>query len=586
MLKNEGGPAFTFSETDGQVLNIFNSMLDRYNTTITTTGGLTFNQNNIITMITAYLMSKYVNTQAKGTHFFNEMRKVKDTFERKTHIKWKEIQAEINEKALNFLLKAAKVEFGDDYNMENYQIDYTDSMSKFGTAVTKTVHRKGNDIASITPFETFLCDPVDGENLPAGEVTASTLQMVIEDPKYDEKVINRVEHFEMQRIGDADYQPYKTAVRLYEIHGQLPKSIFGLDGKGTTNGMFIIMETEELQRYVLFTGRTSNTVYKIDKINKMFGRTMGYGPMEAMLESQMMTNKLGNMNMEHLVAASKIFYQTADTELDGQDLQEIDNLVLINHESDEPITQVSASPQAYSAMSNFMDTVVSMGRESAAIQDASLGRGPKSNTSFAAIQANAKEADGVYSSIRDKIFNLQRLNFKKKGGFLDMIIDYIESGKDVEKLLTPFEQRGFRKFVARGKANIEVQRQQDEDFIFIDGLDDVAEFMFKKDSDITYKIEFEKGEIDRSFIIDKSRLTYTENDSIIVNKLAALERTLDIVSANPQAYPGFNPNDLLMEIMELTDIAAATNITVKPSQSGQISATPTGPEVAVDNGLV
>jgi len=576
--------SFTYSLQDTAVINMFDNMLDRYNTTITTTGGIKFNQGTIVTMIVAYLMSTYTTSQPAGIRFFNEMRKVKETFERKTHIKFSEIQAEIADKAIGYLMKAAKAEFSDDYNMEQYQIDKTDSYAKFGTAVTKTVHRKGDNIVKIVPWETFLCDPVNGQQLPAGEVTLSTLQDVILDKRFDEKVINRIKNYLSAKAGD-NYEPEKTSVRLYEVHGKMPNDMFGSNDGGTSNGMFIVMLTQDDEKFVLYAGRTSNVTYHIEVLNPMFGRTMGYGPMEAMLESQMMTNKLGNMTLEHLEATSKVFYQTADTELDGQDLQSIDNLVLINHESDSPITQVQASPQGFSAMSSFMNTVVSMGRESAAIQDASLGRGPKSNTSFAAIQAAGKEADGVYSSIRDKMFHLGRPLWKKSGGFLDMILDYIQSGKEIEKLLTPYEQRGFRKFIARKKASLEIEKQQAEEYAYVDGLDDVANFIFKKDGDIKYSIEFKDGDIDRAYVIDKTRLTYTENDSIIINKLASLERTRDIVSQNPQAYPDFNLNDLQIEIGELLDIASANNITIRTNQSGQIAPTPTGPGVAMDAGL-
>ena len=585
MLKPDKTPIpWTYGPEDTIVIDTFNHMLERYDSTIDTVSGIQFNQGVIVTMIVAYLMSKYTESQGNDVRFFNEMRKVKETFERKTHIKFNEIVVEIADKAIGYLVKAAKAEFGDDYNMEQYQIDKTDSFSKFGTAVTKTVHRKGRNIAKIVPWETFLCDPVNGKDLPAGEVTQSTLQKVIDDPKYDAKVVARLNNYLFARTED-NYDPSRMNVKLFEVHGEMPKKMFGLKEQGTTNGMFIVLMTEELDKFVLYTGRTSNVTYHIEVLNPMFGRTMGYGPMEAMLESQIMTNKLGNMTMEHVQAASKIFYQSSDTELDGQDLQEIDNLVLINHESDSPITQVSSSPQGFSAMSSFMNTIVSMGRESAAIQDASLGRGPKSNTSFAAIQAAAKEADGVYSSIRFKIFHLGRPLWKKGGGFIDMIIDYIATGKDIQKLLTPMEARGFRKFVARKKAGLVIQEQEDQDFIFIDGLDDVADFVFKQDTDTTYVIDFKDGDINRDYIIDKSRLTYTENDSILINRLAALERTRDVVSQNPEAYQDFNVNDIQMEIMELQDIASANNITIKTNQSGQISATPTGPEVAIDAGL-
>jgi hypothetical protein len=530
-------------------------------------------------------MSKYTEKQSGDQHFFNEMRKVLSTFERKTALDYESINLAIADKAYNYLIGAAKKEFGDDYDMNTYYEDYINSFGKFGTVVEKTVRRKGKNIVKIVPFETFLCDPENGSKLPAGEVTASTIGEVLENDKYDIEVRNRLRANILEEM-EEDYIPYKATVNLYEIHGKLPLNLFEKGGKGVVDGMFIVLQDESGDTYVLYSGRTSNVTYSINRLNRIFGRTMGYGPMEAMLETQMMTNKLGNATMDHLMATSKVVYQTADGELDGQDLQTIDNLTLISHETDSPITQVQASPQGYSAMSNFMSTVVSLGRESAAIQDASLGRGPKSNTSFASLQASAKEADGVYLNLQSKMFNKAVKTWKRKGGFIDMCVDYFESGKDIKDLLTPDNARGFMKMIARNKAEDEVQRQSDEGLIHVDDIKEVEAFILKRDAGKNFVIEYKEGEIDRDFIRDKMRLTYASQSDIISNKIARLQLVLDRVERNPEEYYEIDANNVLMEMLDLMDLADSHNIRIDAQQSNQIAPTPTGPNVAANNGLV
>jgi hypothetical protein len=576
------------SSSDYAILNSFENMILKYNKTIVDHAGLSFNQSILTNTIVAYLRSKYLDSNKNKTrHFFNEMRKAKQDFERKTHIKFSEIKTFINDEAFNFLLRAAKEEFSDDQHMEEYQEAWTDSMATFGTAVKKIVHRgKGKNIVEIVPWETFLCDPVNGEKLPSGQVTLKTIVELKNDDKYDRRVIDEMEAHLMNSIGEG-YDEFNTSIRRYEIHGQMPKSFFGnTEDIGFTNGMYVILETEDSTRYVAFKSERSTITYTIDKINPIFGRTMGFGPMEAMIEFQIMANKLGNLAIDN-VEASRLFYQTSDKELDGTDLQEITWNTLISHSEDAPITQVSASPQGFGPATSFLQTVTAMGRESASIQDASVGRGPKSNVSFAAIQANAKEADGVYTSIRDRFFTKQRKDFKRKGGFLDMIIDYFSSGKAIENLLTPEDQLGFRKFIARKEASMEAERQIESGAIYVDSIEELTHFFLKEGKGTDISITFKNEEIDRDYIIDKTRLTYNENDDIISGKIAVLEMTLAHVERNPQAYPGFNANDILLEINELSGLIAAHNSKGinRGVQSGQIAMTPTGPQVASESGL-
>ena len=582
-------PLYTHtSDTDYMILRNFENLIQKYNSTIVDSAGLSFNQSILTNTINAYLRSKYLDSNKNKTkHFFNEMRKAKQDFERKTHIKFSELKAFINDEGYNYLLQAAKEEFSDDQDMEEYQIRKNESYAKFGTAVKKIVHRgKGKNIVEIVPWETFLCDPVNGDKLPAGQVTLKTVFELKQDSRYDQNVIGNLEAHLLNALGDG-YDEHTSSIRRYEIHGKMPNAFFDGEGAdGFTNGMYIVLETSDYHRVVVYKSKRTNVTFTIDRINEIFGRTMGFGPMEAMIEFQIMANKLGNLAMDN-VEASRLFYQTSDSELDGQDLQEIDHLTLISHELDSPITQVSASPQGFAPATSFLQTVSSMGRESASIQDSSVGRGPKSNVSFAAIQANAKEADGVYTSIRYKLFIMDRKDFKRKGGFLDMIMDYFESGKAIENLLTPYEQLGFRKFIARKEASMEAKRQEEEGFIYRDLMEELTQFYLKQGAGSEVKIKFHDGDIDREYIRDKTRLTYNQNDDTISRRIAVLERNIGLVERNPEAYPDFNVNAMLLEINDLSGLVDSHNSSgiERGSQSGQIGTTPTGPQVASQAGL-
>lgn len=587
MYKEDKNLVVPTSTGDNKALALLDKLISSQEDAVETSTGLWFRQARLIQMIDAFLVSKYTGPKEGKQRFFNEMRKVLETFMRKTSIRHENLNLEYPEKAIDYLLEAAHNEFADDENINDFHDAYNRSLGMYGTAVTKIMHRgKKKNIKKVIPFASFICDQNSWENHPMGESFETNLENLRSLDKYDEvkmqKLINQVV-LEMK----SSFNATKAKIKLYEIHGLMPASIFNEEESGICRGMLIIAETNELQRVVLYKGKTKYNPYQVDVINPIFNRTMGYGPMEAMIEPQIATNELGNLSMELLRATSKVIYQTSDTELDGQELQDIDNLTLISHEEGSPITQVSTSPQAFSSLHAMMNSVVSLGRESASIQDASIGRGPKSNVSFAAIQANAKEADGVYSHVKLRILDKYKVLYKKKGGFMDMILDYMDSGRDIEDLLTPSKLYGFKKFIARKKANLIVQDQIDSGEIYIDPIDEVAEFVLREGKGKRTEVEIDV-DIDKNRIIDKSRLTLGGESGKIIERINTLQVMLDRVERNPQAYPDLNPQDILMEIMDLQDltIAAGFEGSTNPTQSGQISVTPTGPQVASEAGLV
>jgi len=576
-----------FSYEDNILLNMFENVMNRYNQTIIDSTGHAFNQSILVNTIVSYINSKYVNTNKNNTrHFFNQMRKLESDYVRKTHIKFSKLLVNINDPSVNYLLNAAKVEFEDDTDAEQFSLDFSKSIGRFGTAVTKLVHKgKGKNTIKSVPFESFICDPENGESNVHGEVSSMTMFDLQQVGKYDqpkvEKIINHL-------IGDGKqgYDPHKINVRLYEMHGKLPASVFTKNASGYETGMFVLAETEDGSRFVIYKGRTDYNPFSIEVIEKVQGRTMGYGPMEAVIEYQIMINKLGNLAMDQ-VEASKIFYQTSDAENDGYSLSELDNLTLLYHAPEAPVTQVSATPQGYGAIQSFFSSITSMSYEAASIQDASLGRGVKSNTSFAALTANAKEADGVYTHIQDKLIYMYRRLFKKDGGFLSMMLDYIESGKAIEELLTPYEARGFRKHIAEKLANLEGIRQKaDPEIEFEDNYSEIVEFILKRDKGKEYSIEIKDGDIDRKYVIDKTRITYGDKSDVVNKKIEVLEMIMARVERQPDLYPSFNPDQILGELASTTDLAVYQNSKQSQTSVEPPVQPPTGPQVASESGLV
>lgn len=593
-LKNMSDTLYTNSG-DQVLLDLFGGMMRRYNESVILPTGHLFNQSILIDTINSYLMSKYAEANANETEiFFNEMRKARADFIRKTHIPFQEIAVHIDDKAINYLTQAAKEEFADDYHMDDIQHKWGHQMGTYGTVAEKVVYNKGKKhVVEVVPFENFLCDPVDGKSLPKGEVKTTSLHSVLNSEKFSKEQMDMIEHKIMNVYEDLEiaYNPKKLICQVAYINGRLPKAAFHEGARGYVDGAFTVLRVNDHEDFILYKKEGVKPCYEISVLEEVSGRTMGFGPMEAMLQYQIAINRMGNKALSD-VESSMIMYQTQDSQLDGQDLQELDQLSLIMHEQNSPITQVSASPQAFGAAMTLLSSISAMGKESASIQDSSLGRSVKSNVSFAALKAASAEADGVYNNIKSQIFQIRRKMFKRDDGYLDMIIDYYRSGKAIEHLLTDYQKLGFRKFIAEQDAAREQEKQQAEGAIYIDPKDKLADFFLAENAGRPIKIKFNNNEINRKDIIDKMRLTLSQNNDIISNKVAHIERLHDIVSRNPELYPSFNANDLLVALGDLVNLAENQNlkVSVQTSQGGQLTANSggvqTGPQVAAQAGLV
>lgn len=571
--------------SESTVLSILDTLITNFKNPVETSQGVWFNQNALVMMIEAFRSSTFRETADPRIRFFNSMNQSLTTADRKTYLAPTEYSINFDDKLWNALLQAARVEFIDDYKEDDFNSKFNSSQNIYGTAVVKRVKRSGKKhIRKVVDFPNIIWDQNNAEIHPMGEVFTVSLQDLYTMDIADTETLDKLKEKVRDNIGE-DFDSRRAKIRLYEIHGMLPKDLFDAEASGLTQGMFIAAETEFEDRVVLYLGEMDEHPYHIYKREEVYNRSMGRGVAESLIHSQITTNEIGNLILEQLRATSKVIYQTSDTELDGEDLQAIDNLTLISHEEGSPITQVSTQPTSYSALQAFMNTVIQLGREQASIQDFSLGVGPKSNTSFASIQAAGKEADGQYSYFKERMFRFIRDMYKMKGGDLDWIMDYIKDEKAIEQLLTPYQKMQFKKVIAEKKAQSIINKQVEEGYLYVDDVDEVADFLLKEVKGKEYVIVIDE-DIDRDLVRDKARVVLGSETEKINQRIRSLERRLQLVTSNPQAFPSSDPEVILNEILELEDLLGAYSINAKVSQSGQIAITPSGPQVAQEAGLV
>lgn len=583
------------------VLQLVDVLIDNFHKTVETSEGVFFNQSALVMLISAMKASKFRETANDHLRFFNVINKTINTANRKTVLEPEEIAISIEDKVPHFLMNAAYRELVDDYHLDSFLIKWAEQYNEFGTAVTKVINRgTGKSLVKVIDFQDFICDQNKAENNLMGEVKFASLKELSNLGKFSNEKIKEVE-VELEKAMGQSNDTRNARLRLYELYGPIPKDLFGEDEAGYNNGVVVIAEisTDLIptvrswagnKRIVLYFGKSDGNPYTIHKRVEMYNRTMGRGIAEEMLESQITSNEIANLILDQLRATSKVVYQTSDTELDGQDLQEIDNLTLISHEEGSPITQVSTQPTSYSALQSFMGAVVQLGREQSSIQESSLGRAPRSGTPYAAIYQAGKEADGQYIYYKNQIFRQFKEMIKLKDSELfDIWFGYVKSEKDIYSLLTEYQLSGFKKFIARKKAEKLVHEQVEKGFLLPDDVDEVSKFILEQDGNKKYKIKLDE-KLDKKIVQDKLRLTLNTERDIITKQIELLERQLQLVVQSPDLFPNLNAERLLEEIMELQDLAMAHNVmsgaptqemdTGETIEGDQNFRTPTGPDVA------
>ena len=569
------------SYEDKKVLAIFDKLITNFKKTVETSTGVWFNQNNLIMLLIAFANSTFRESCNDELRFLNIINATIKAANIKTIIKDNEMAIEISSKPYNFLLQSAKIEYNDDYDRDQYLALHNESLNAFGTAIDKTVKvADGLYVDKVIQVPHLIWDQNDAEKHPMGEAFTVSLQDLQDKGMFDEDKLKELVAQVSISAGE-DFDSSNAKIQLYEIHGQLPADIFKSGAKGLEQGMFIVAETDWHDRIVLYKGREDFHPYTINRKEVVFNRSLGRGIGEEMIHSQITSNEVFNLTLDQL-RSSKIFYQTSDTELDGQSLLEIDNMTILSHEDESPITQVSAAPLAFGALSSFQEFNMSAARQNASVQDFALGIGPKSNVSFAALQSAGKEADSQYAYAKDKNMSYFRKQMKrKKVGYIASLVSYFESGKDIEELLTPYKLLAFKKFIAKKKAEAIIAKQVKDGFLYIDEVDEVSEFILNDIKGQKHSIKIDE-KIDIDFVVDKTRIALGGEQSQIKRDIELLNVKLENVLRNPEAFPSSNAESIQNEMAELTNLASASS----GDGTSQISITPTGPDVAANAGLI
>lgn len=333
-----------------------------------------------------------------------------------------------------------------------YLNDWGRTLSRYGSAITKIVENSEGLHISVVPFSSIIFDAVDFDNNPKIEIlelNMAQLRSRIKTHGYDKKAVDDLEEALQERETKEGKQKDNKSeyIKLYEVHGLLPKSLLTQkDTEETENDdddefvqqmhviAFVGIKEGRKTKYKDFTliaGREKYDPYRLDSLIKEEGRALGIGAVEYLFEAQWMVNHSQKAIKDQLDLASKLIFQTTDINFLGNNiLTDIENGdILIT----EPNTAISGFPNQTHDLTNWQNyssTWKNLGNEIIGISEAMLGVQPKSGTAWRQTEAMLNESYSLFELMTEnKGLALEDM-------FRSRIISYLKTKMDNKDEIT------------------------------------------------------------------------------------------------------------------------------------------------------
>jgi hypothetical protein len=329
-----------------------------------------FDQYENINKVDAYANSKHISgdTDAQGREkpFFNIVTAAINIWYRATDIDRKNIlvkptnsktyiQAIIGTIKLQDWMR--KTDFGQFLNNWGY------TLAKYGSAVSKFVEKDGQLYPEVISWHNLICDPINFEDNPKIEKLELTPAQLKRKEGYDKEMVESLlDALENRKTLDGNNKDNKSDhITLYEIHGNLEKEYLTgkEDDEEYVQQMQVVSfvagkENGDYDDFVLYKGREKQDPYMITSLIKEDNRVMGKGAVENLFEAQWMENHTAKTIKDQLDLASKLIFQTSDTNYLGRNvLTDIQNGNIMVHKVNEPLTQINNNSHDITSLQNF-----------------------------------------------------------------------------------------------------------------------------------------------------------------------------------------------------------------------------------------
>ncbi len=382
-----------------------------------------FDMHRNIEKVDAYLNSKHtsgeIDSQGREKPFFNIVTAATNIWYRATDIDRKDIKikATRNKDVIGAFI--ATIHLDDWMRRDRFGYflnEWGRTLARFGSAVVKFVKKRGVLHAETIQWNHLIVDPIEFEDNPVIEILELTEAQLRKRPGYDKDAVEALigaakarETLEGFNKDDRNYY-YK----LYEIHGDMTESLITGNEEDEDNyvqQMHVISfmagkeSTEEnplWDDFTLIKGREKNNPYMITHLIKEDGRTQSIGAVEHLFEAQWMVNHSSKAIKDELDLASKLIFQTSDTNYVGRNaLTNIEIGDIMVHKINEPLTQINNGSKEVTAWGSFMDRYLIQGDNATNVSESMKGANPPSGQAWRLTEALLNESRSLFEMMTE-----------------------------------------------------------------------------------------------------------------------------------------------------------------------------------------
>lgn len=561
-----------------------------------------------INTIYAYLESKHISGEfdslGREKPFFNIVLASRNIWFRATDIDRKNMILKATSEKMTlpvFFLSLHLQNWMRQENFGQFLNNWGISLAGFNSSVVKFVEKGGKLICSVTPWSKLIVDQInfdDNMKVELLELTESQLYERFGKEDVDELVnTKKARELTNKQVQDNKNYYYK----LYEIHGKFPLSEITGKPKDTEpvqqmHIMSFVGKSKEPgeDAFTLYKGRETKDPYMLTwLLPSEDGSISLNGAVKNLFQAQWMVNHTKKAIKDQLDLASKLIFQTADTNFIGQNaLTAIETGDIMIHGANQPLTQVQNNSHDVSSLMSFGQEWKALGSEINGISEAMLGIAPKSGTAWRQTEALLQESYSLFEVMTEnKGIHLEQM---LRRYILPFLMKKMSNDKeimatlDMQRVKEISERYVKNEAIRRSNKKVidtvlsggiaEPQDLEQEQQKVKEQLNDQGNQRFFKPDEINWKKEFE------NINLDEVEIEITGESADTKSILETIDKALSIV-INP-AYTNNKQAQYLvnkaltksgflspMEISSMPD-SQPTPVTA-PSPGGSVEAVPT-----------
>lgn len=376
---------------------------------------VTYNLLDEIERIEAYDDSKHTSgeTDSLGREkpFFNIVTSAKNIWFRATDLDRRHIQVSADSQK-NYFASFVATKYLHQWMKESKFGQFLNKwgmvLAKYNEAVVKFAEQDGELKWRVVPWNTLIVDTLDFNNSPVIEVINAKPDVLRKNIAYDQDVvkalIDTVQSAEM--VDGTDKEQKADTIKIYEIHGELPKSYITGDPEDSETyeqQMHVIASQEssegEVDEFVLYADYEDQSPYMLTALlPEDDGRIALKGSIKHLFEAQWMANHSLKCIKDQLDLASKLIFQTSDPNFFGMNaVSALENGTILTYKLNQPLSQLENNSHDITSLQNQESLWKRQGNEIVGISESMQGAAPKSGTAWRQTEAVLQESHNLFN---------------------------------------------------------------------------------------------------------------------------------------------------------------------------------------------